>query len=329
MLDSCLFIPNISAAVIAQDKNAANVIFRKIKFAYDNLPPAIRAMCPLQRESVGELILANKSSMRVATSVRSATLQFLHVSEFGKICAKYPAKAQEVVTGSLPAAQNGIIFIESTAEGREGAFYEMTQKARASRESKKELGHLEYRFHFASWWEEKRYQADPASVTITQAEHDYFDKIETFIGVPLDPAQRAWYIGTRDNELGGDWALMKQEYPSTPDEAFEQSQEGVYYAAQLAAARRQAASPMCLTIRACRSTRSGTWARMTTPASGSTSTLTAGTTGSTITNAAIRLSATTPASCKRRGMTMTGTICRMTASSGNGAPISSKRPRRC
>ena len=238
MLDSCLFKPNISAAVIAQDKEAANVIFRKIKFAYDNLPPVIRAMCPVRRESVGELILGNKSSMRVATSVRSATLQFLHVSEFGKICAKYPAKAQEIITGSLPAAQSGIIFIESTAEGREGPFYEMTQKARAGRESKKGLSHLEYCFHFASWWEEKCYQADPASVTITQAEHDYFDKIETLIGVPLDPAQRAWYIGTRDNELGGDGALMKQEYPSTPDEAFEQSQEGVYYAAQLTQARR-------------------------------------------------------------------------------------------
>jgi hypothetical protein len=34
MLDSCLFKPNTNAAVIAQNKRAANVIFRKIKFAY-------------------------------------------------------------------------------------------------------------------------------------------------------------------------------------------------------------------------------------------------------------------------------------------------------
>ena len=239
MLDSCLFKPNISAAVIAQDKDAANVIFRKIKFAYDNLPPAIRAMCPPQRESVGELILANKSSMRVATSVRSASLQFLHVSEFGKICAKYPAKAQEVVTGSLPAAQSGIIFIESTAEGREGAFYEMTQKAQATHQSKMELGRLDYGFHFAGWWEWEKYRLPRDSVIITGAEHDYFNRIESEICRALDNDQRAWYIATRDNEFGGDWQLMKQEYPSTPDEAFEQSQEGVYYAAQMAAARRQ------------------------------------------------------------------------------------------
>jgi hypothetical protein len=41
-LDTCLFNTNTSAAVIAQDQEAATVIFRKIKFAYDNLPPMVR-----------------------------------------------------------------------------------------------------------------------------------------------------------------------------------------------------------------------------------------------------------------------------------------------
>ena len=41
------------------------------------------------------------------------------------------------------------------------------------------------------------------------------------------------------HEFGGDAQLMRQEYPSTPEEAFEQSTEGVYYAEQMAAARRQ------------------------------------------------------------------------------------------
>ncbi len=238
MLDACLFKPNTSAAVIAHNKDAANVIFHKIKFAYDQLHPAIQAMCQLQGESVGQLILANGSSMRVATSARSATLQFLHVSEFGKICAKYQSKAQEVVTGSLPAAQSGMIFIESTAEGKEGAFYEMTLKARANQQSKKQFGRQDYRFLFAGWWEWENYRRPRGSVTVTGAEDDYFNRIEGEIGRAIDNEQRAWYIATRDNEFGGDWQSMKQEYPSTPDEAFEQSAEGVYYAEQLAAARR-------------------------------------------------------------------------------------------
>ena len=239
MLDTCLFTPNISAAVIAQDKVASRGIFRKIKFAYDNLHPFIKESHPLERESSHELILANGSRMQVATSVRSGTVNLLHISEFGKICAQYPIKAQEVVTGSLPAAHSGMIFIELTAEGREGHFYEMVQKARANSQSKKQLNSFDYRFHFAAWWEGADYRLASDTETITEAEHDYFNRIESEIGRAIDDDQRAWYIATRENAFGGDRQLMKQEYPSTPEEAFEQSQEGVYYAKQLTLARRQ------------------------------------------------------------------------------------------
>src|SRR3546814_18785208 len=75
---------------------------------------------PLARDSANELLFAhNNSSIRVATSMRSGTIHRLHVSEFGKICAKFPDKAHEVVTGSLPAVPlDGIAIIESTAEGQ-------------------------------------------------------------------------------------------------------------------------------------------------------------------------------------------------------------------
>ena len=41
--------------------------------------------------------------MNLPKSARSGTLQRLHVSEFGKICAQYPKKAREIVTGAFPA----------------------------------------------------------------------------------------------------------------------------------------------------------------------------------------------------------------------------------
>jgi len=240
MLDTCLFVKNTNAAVIAQDKEKAEVIFRKIKFAYDNLPSVIRGMKPLAKDAAAELIIANGSSLRVAVSARSGTLQFLHVSEFGKICAKFPDKAREIVSGSLPAvAQTGICCIESTAEGREGAFYEMSQKAQASAQQKRNLSVREYKFHFASWWDADEYETDPAFVTITGKDHDYFNRLESTVAREISLRKRAWYIATRENEFGGDAQLMRQEYPSTPEEAFEQSTEGVYYAEQMAAARRQ------------------------------------------------------------------------------------------
>lgn len=240
MLDSCVFNKNLAAAVIAQDKEAAEKIFRtKIKFAYDRLPEMVKAINPLVKNSASELILANGSSLSVSTSARSATLQWLHISEFGKICSKYPDKAEEIITGSLPAVDaNGIVCIELTAHGQEGAFYDMEQRAQQLHELGKDLAKSDYRFHFAPWWEAGEYEADPASAIVAPLDNAYFARLEAEIGEEIGPRKRAWYIGKRDADFSGDRELMMREYPATAEEAFAQSIEGVYLADQLAAARR-------------------------------------------------------------------------------------------
>lgn len=246
MLDTCLFNPNIRAGVIAQDKDAAGVIFRdKIKFAYDRLPDVVREAVPPTTDSKSELVLANNSSLRVGTSMRSGTLQFLHVSEFGKICAKYPDKAREVMTGSLPTVdQDGFVFIESTAEGREGAFYTMCQQSKADKDQAKKLTPIDMRFHFFSWWDATEYELESAGIIITDKDHEYFDSLEQKIGRKLPPRKRAWYVTKRRTDFGGDQQMMKQEYPSTPEEAFEQSTDGCYYTQQITLARQQ--SRICM-----------------------------------------------------------------------------------
>jgi hypothetical protein len=73
-LDCCLFGKgDTRAGMIAQDKYAADKLFRdKVKFAYDNLPPEIKARFPLARDSASELLFAhNNSSITVGTSMRS------------------------------------------------------------------------------------------------------------------------------------------------------------------------------------------------------------------------------------------------------------------
>ena len=240
-LDHALFNANVRCGIIAQDREAAEVIFRdKVKFAYENLPPALKEAMPLAKNSASELLFAhNNSSIRVATSMRSGTIHRLHISEFGKICAKFPDKAKEVVTGSIPAVpKSGITIIESTAEGRDGEFYEMTQRAMGLHESGKQLTERDYRFHFFPWHEEPGYRMDPAGVVITDKDREYFAKIEAKLGITIDAEQRAWYVATRDADFAGAEEKMWQEYPSTPDEAFQVSTEGCYYTAQITAARK-------------------------------------------------------------------------------------------
>ncbi len=243
-LDHALFNANVRCGIIAQDREAAEAIFRdKVKFAYENLPAPLKEAMPLKRDSATELLFAhNNSSIRVATSMRSGTIHRLHVSEFGKICAKFPDKAREVVTGSIPAVpKNGILIIESTAEGREGEFYEMTQRAIAKQQAGTALTERDYRFHFFPWHSEPNYRMDPAGVVLTDKDREYFEQIEAKLGVTISAEQRAWYVATRDADFSGDPEKMWQEYPSTPDEAFQKSTEGCYYVQQLAAAQQPAA----------------------------------------------------------------------------------------
>lgn len=240
-LDHALFVPNQRCGIIAQDREAAEVIFRdKVKLAYENLPEQLRASMPTSSETKSELLFAhNNSSIRVATSMRSGTIHRLHVSEFGKIGAKWPDKAKEVVTGSLPAVPlDGIAIIESTAEGQSGEFYDMTQRAMATDEKGAELTPRDYRFHFFPWWQEPGYRMAGTGTPITDKDREYFAKIEGEMACELDADQRNWYVATRDADFSGDPEKMWQEYPSTPNEAFQQSTEGTYYALQLAASRK-------------------------------------------------------------------------------------------
>jgi hypothetical protein len=241
-LDHALFNADQRCGIIAQDREAAEVIFRdKVKLAYDRLPPALKEAMPLGRDSATELLFAhNNSSIRVATSMRSGTIHRLHVSEFGKICAVYPLKAAEVVKGSLPAVPgDGIAIIESTAEGQDGEFYKMTQRAMALHEKKTPLTERDYRFHFFPWWQDEHYRLEGGHVGVSEKDAEYFDKVEAEAGCAIEPSQRRWYVATRDSDFSGDPEKMWQEYPSTPKEAFQVASDGKYYAQQLALARKQ------------------------------------------------------------------------------------------
>lgn len=232
-LDECLTRRDWKAAIIAHKLDDAKSIFdSKVKFAYDNLDPAIRAGIPTVRDSADTLHFANGSSISVTTSARSGTLQRLHVSEFGKICAQFPQKAREIISGSFPAAERGQITIESTAEGQEGRFYEMVREARDM--DGRELGPKDWRFHFFPWFDDPEYVYDPNLVVVTEADASYFAKMEHEHGIRLTDAQKAWWIKT-EREQGAD---MKREYPATPEEAFEQAIEGAYFEHQLAHAAR-------------------------------------------------------------------------------------------
>jgi hypothetical protein len=233
-LDDCLFTSDLKAGIIAHTEEDVRKIFRRVKYAYDNLPESFKKIIYPIRDSQTELSLSNGSSLRVGLSMRGDTLQRLLVSEYGKICAKYPEKAREIRTGAIEAVpKNGICFIESTAEGREGHFHDLCIEAQDAAKSKIKLTTLDYQFHFFPWYKEPDYKIDEA-VYIPVETEKYFDVLEKS-GIILGPSQKVWYT-KKKAALGED---MMREYPTTPAEAFEASQEGLIFGPQLMIARAQ------------------------------------------------------------------------------------------
>lgn len=234
-LDEALFEKNHSAGCICHSMDSAKDIFRnKIKFAYQNITEDQRqifedigySIPTPESDKDNSYVFSNGSSIQVSTGYRGNTLQSLHVSEFGKICKKYPEKAKEIVTGAFESVGiKGDITIESTAEGRAGYFYEFAEDARKLKVLGKKLNRLDFNFHFFSWWQNIEYTLDGE---IAHSLKDYFSLLENKEGIKLTIGQKSWY-SAKWKKLGED---MKREYPSTPKEAFEQSIDGAYYSQQ-------------------------------------------------------------------------------------------------
>lgn len=239
-LDHALFNKDQSVVITAHTVIDAKKLMRtKIRYAYDRLPGFLREVMPLETDSKEQLIFGhNGSAIEVTTSARGGTVNFLHVSEMGKIAAKFPDKAREITTGSLQAVpETGFCFIESTAEGQDGAFFEIARRAESHQLQLKRLTPADYNFHFFSWWMNPEYTMDPTGVSISSKQHTYFDGVEDETGCTLTLGQRAWYVKKVEGDFAHEPNLMWREFPSTSSECWKSGIEGKYFAKLIQKAR--------------------------------------------------------------------------------------------
>lgn len=160
--------------------------------------------------------------------MRSTTLQYLHISEFGKLCSKYPEKAREVVTGSFNTVHQGqFIFVESTAEGKNGYFYDYCMKALDMAKRKAKLTHMDFKFFFFAWFDDPKNQTE-AVVDIPQELLIYFSELAEK-GIKITEQQKSWYALKWSTQKDD----MKREYPSTPEEAFEAAARDCFFTGAL------------------------------------------------------------------------------------------------
>lgn len=238
MLDAVMWNPNVNARVIADTDGKAKEIFDdKVRFAYDNLPMGLQQAQSTEVESMHALGFVNRSSIKVGTSTRGLTEQYLHVSELGKIALDFPKKALEIKTGAFNTVHAGnFIFVESTAKGRGGVFFDLVETARKAAEEKRELTRLAFKLHFYPWFVDSScvLPADEAKrVVITKHDAEYFAEVEAEMGVELSREQKVWYV--EKAKTMGD--KMKEEFPSTPDEPFDVPIEGAFFGKEMVKVR--------------------------------------------------------------------------------------------
>jgi hypothetical protein len=251
--DQSLFVPNFNGVVTADTLPNAKKLFAKLEYAYDNLPELLKQAFPIAAKAKGESIefthegvdgRANPSKVSIGVSARGGTVNLLHISELGKIGLKFPQRAEEIKTGAFPAAEQGITVVESTAEGAFGLFYDLCEPAMKRREAGTPETRLDWRLHFYPWYECDDYRLtdeEAQLVEIPDTLRKYFAKLQAELKIKLDPGQRAWYAKMAET-LG---KKMKQEYPATPKEAFEQAVEGAVYGEQMTWLREQGRLTVC------------------------------------------------------------------------------------
>jgi len=236
ILDGCLFASNTQADIIDRTKDEADKKLAMIKFAYHRLPERIKEAVYLTKENESELAFSNGSTIVAGINSRGGTPQMLHVSEYGIIAADSPRKAREIKNGAFVAVpQSGKIWVESTAKGTSGEFYDIVQGGRQLEALGQKLTRIDFKFHFFGWHVDPDNRLPVNLVNITHEMREYFHELRIKHGIVLDGLQEAWYAKTREL-LGPD--DMKSENPSIPDECFFASLDGAYFKNEMNQARR-------------------------------------------------------------------------------------------
>jgi hypothetical protein len=224
--DACLNNPNYHSKIVDQSQaDATDKLVNRIQRAWQHMDDNydMRGLkCVGKNQS--EIKWSNGSMFTADTSGRGGSaVQFLHVSELGPIDFEDPKRADEIIDGAFPAADGGIIVVESTAKGPVGHFKRLCDAAMEINEE--ERTEEDFRVMFFAWHDDPRHSMEGRFSRVSQKTHDYCDYVQNEIGRDITDAQRLWYHVTSER-VGN----VKYEYPSLLSECWEQPVDGAIYA---------------------------------------------------------------------------------------------------
>ena len=239
ILDKTLFQGGVQSAIVdLTATDATKKLNGKIVYAFDRLPQALRDQYEVIDNNNSQFSLRLKkggdstSSIQAGMHARGDTFQVLHISEWGKIQWADKLRSDEIMTGALPAAKQGIRFIETTWKGgKSGNLWTIMDQAIKVRPEHKTVE--DWTLFFFPWWADPSYALAGDPIQITPECTRYLDETEKEIRQsPGNPeflftgAQRLWYY-----KVAWSKGLFRfEEYPSLLEECFKSPIEGAIYA---------------------------------------------------------------------------------------------------
>lgn len=214
-----LLVPNQTAVIVADKAGHATNIFKKYKFMYQNLPLWIKETIPLIASNAREVSVdygdGQMSSIKIVVADedagRSDTCQYLHLSEVASW-----KNIEDTLTALLQVVddtnENSMIIFETTAKGvnEYKYIYDLDMS-----------GETAYKALFYAWYMDPEYVKPYWGFELLEHEKKLVEELH----LSLD--QIAWYRAQYE-KLRKNLDKVRQEFPSTPLEAFITSGSGVF-----------------------------------------------------------------------------------------------------
>lgn len=244
---------NRDAWIVAQDSDAAKDVMARYDRIRQHYPFRQLGWRPYAGQQNSRIIPERDTKISTGTVKRpnapsGRTPQYVHLTEIGKWPSNRVESAEDLVANveSMLVDEPGTIGIqESTLKGETGTFFkELCQRARR--------GETAYNFWFASWTTDPQYRLEPPSYNL-----DSYDRadVEDFLGTWTQYDEFLWEHGCTLSQIN--WYQkqrtkpgyivkpykLKQEFPTTADEAMVVGEDRVFPPAYVEAARQTCKEP--------------------------------------------------------------------------------------
>lgn len=220
--EKCIREYNTDGLVVAHDADSTDIIFDKVRTfqeLYEAAPPTrfnSKKMLDWRPPVRSRLMVQTAGKVEIG---RGFTPRFLHLSEFAFWGTHADGNFLSCMQG-VPDGPNTMVFVESTANGYGGAFYELYQEAKNNPDS-------EWDAFFFAWHEEPTYRRavpeDFKRTNESSSKRDlarFANEEDLAKAYDLDDEQLAWRRATIVDKCKSNLDKFRQEYPGNDVEAF-------------------------------------------------------------------------------------------------------------